>query len=251
MKAKLPILLILLLSFSTLFSDVVNYDKVIRNLRGVKSYNKEDFENSEDNFKRNAIKYPKDARLHFNQANAEVKNGLLEEAEQNYKLALNNEKFKDRSKALQNLGNVKFLQKDYKNAIKNYRDALVEDPGNIDARYNYELAARMLQRQQEQKQQQEQNKDNQDEKDEEKEKQEQKQKQQQDDKQDDQKKNEQQKQDEQKQDEKQKSQEQKLKEQKKEDAEKMLKALLQKEKEEMKKEKEKMNVDRTKTGKYW
>ncbi len=240
MKAKLIILSILILSFSTLFSDVVNYDKVIRNLRGVKSYDKEDFENSEDNFKRNAIKYPKDARLHFNQANAQVKNGMLEEAKQNYKLALNNEKFTDRSKALQNLGNVKFLQKDYKNAIKNYRDALVEDPGNIDARHNYELAARMLQRQQEQKQQQEQNKDNQDEKDEEKEKQKQKQKQQQDDKQDDQKKNEQQKQD-----------EQKLKEQKKEDAEKMLKALLQKEKEEMKKEKEKMNVDRTKTGKYW
>ena len=157
MKVKLLILLILLLSFCTLFSDVVNYDKVIRNLKGIKSYEKEEFENSEDNFKRNAIKYPKDSRLHFNQANAQVKNGMLEEAEQNYKLALNNENFDDRSKALQNLGNVKFLQKDYKNAIKNYRDALVENPQNLDARYNYELAARMLQRQQEQKQQQQQN----------------------------------------------------------------------------------------------
>lgn len=248
MKAKLLILLILLLSFSTLFSDVVNYDKVIRNLKGVKSYDKEDFENSEENFKRNAIKYPKDPRLHFNQANAQVKIGMLEEAEQNYKLALNNDQFKDRSKALQNLGNAKFLQKDYKNAIKNYRDALVEDPQNFDARYNYELAAKMLQRQQQQKQQQEQNKDDKNDKDEEKEKQNQ---QQQQDKQEDQQKDEQQKQDEKKQDEQQKSQEQKLKEQKKEDAEKMLKALLQKEKEEMEKEKQKMNVDRTKTGKYW
>lgn len=250
MKTKLLILFIVLLSFCTLFSDVVNYDKVIRNLKGVKFYEKEDFENSEDNFKRNAIKYPTDARLHFNQANAQVKNGLLEEAEQNYKLALNNDKFKDRSKALHNLGNVKFLQKDYKNAIKNYRDALIEDPQNIDARYNYELAARMLQRQQEQKQQQKQSKDDNDDNDEEKDKQKQQQQQQQD-KQDDDQKEKQEKQDEQKQDEKQKSQEQKLKEQKKEDAEKMLKALLQKEKEEMKKKKEKMNVDRTKTGKYW
>lgn len=249
MKVKLIILLILLISFSTLFSDVVNYDKVIRNLKGVKSYKKEDFENSERNFERNAIKYPKDSRLHFNQANAQVKNGLLVEAEQNYKLALNNEKFDDRSKALQNLGNVKFLQKDYKNAIKNYRDALVEDPQNTDARYNYEIAARMLQRQQEQKQKQEQNKDDNKDEDEEKDKQEQQQQQQE--KQNDEQKEKQQKQDEQKQDEKQKSQDQKLREQKKEDAEKMLKALLLKEKEEMKKEKEKMNVDRTKTGKYW
>ena len=132
MRAKFIIILILFFSFSILFSYVVSYDKVIRNLKGVKSYEKEDFESSEENFKRNTIKYPKDSRLHFNQANAQVKNGLLEEAEQNYKLALNNEKFKDRSKALQNLGNVKFLQKDYKNAIKNYRDALVEDSQNLE-----------------------------------------------------------------------------------------------------------------------
>ena len=195
------------------------------------------------------LKYPKDAKLHYNQANAQVKNGMLEEAEQNYKLALNNDQFKDRSKALQNLGNVKFMQQDYKNAIKNFRDSLVEDPNNLDARYNYELAARMLQRQQEQKQQQEQNQDDNEKKDEENDKQ--KQQQQQQDKQDDEQKEQQQKQEEQKQDEKQKSQEQKMKEQKKEDAEKMLKALLQKEKEEMKKEKEKIEVDRSKTGKYW
>ena len=249
MKIKLLLLIIMLMFLSTLFSDVVNYDKAIRNLKGIKQYEKENFENSENNFKRNSIKYPKDAKLHYNQANAQVKKGMLEEAEQNYKLALNNDQFKERSKALQNLGNVKFMQKDYKNAIENFRDALVEDPANLDARYNYELAARMLQRQQEQKQQQEQNQDDNEKKDEEKDKE--KQQQQQQDKQDDEQKEKQQKQDEQKQDEKQKSQEQKDKEQKKEDAEKMLKALLQKEKEEMKKEKEKINVDRSKTGKYW
>jgi len=41
------------------------------------------------------------------------------------------------------------------------------------------------------------------------------------------------------------------KDQKKEDAEKMLNALLAKEKEEMKKEKMKMNVDKAKKGRYW
>ena len=250
MKARSIVIITFLIIFGSLFSDVINYDKVIRNLKGVKSYEKENYENSGEDFKRNAIKYPKDSRLHFNQANAQVKNGMLEEAEQNYKLSLNNEKFKDKSKALQNLGNVKFLQKDYKNAIKNYRDALVEDPQNLDARYNYELAAKMLQRQQEQKQKQEHNKDDEN-IDEEKEKQEEEQQQDKQENKNDEQEEKQQKQEEQKQDEKQKLQEQKMKEQKKEDAEKMLKALLQKEKEEMKKEKEKMNVDRAKSGKYW
>jgi len=249
MRIKLLLIIVTLVFCYTLFADVISYDKALRNLKGVKAYEKDDYADSEENFKRNSIKYPKDARLHYNQANAQVKNGMLEEAEQNYQLALNNDQFKDRSKALQNLGNVKFMQKDYKNAIKNFRDALVDDPANLDARYNYELAARMLQRQQEQKQQQEQNQDDSEKNDEEKDKQNQQQQQQ--DKQDDGQKEKQQKQDEQKQDEKQKSQEQKMKEQKKEDAEKMLKALLQKEKEEMKKEKEKIEVDRSKTGKYW
>ena len=245
MKTKL-IILFMILTSSLLYSEVINYDKAIRNLKGVKSYSNEDFENSEKIFEQNAIKYPTNPKLHYNQANSQVKNGKLEEAEQNYKLALNNDNFKARSKALQNMGNVKFLQKDYKNAIKNFRESLIEDPQNTDARYNYELAAKMLQRQQQQKQQQDKNKNDQDKKDEEKNKQKQKQ-----DKQDDEQKEQEQKQDEQKQDEKQKSQEQKMKEQKKEDAEKILKALMQKEKEEMQKEKEKMNVDRTKTGKYW
>lgn len=159
MRIKLLLLIFMLLSLSTLFSEVLSYDKAIRNLKGVKAFEKDDFANSEESFKQNSIKYPKDAKLHYNQANAQVKNGMLEEAEQNYKLALNNDQFKDRSKALQNLGNVKFMQQDYKNAIKNFRDSLVEDSSNLDARYNYELAARMLQRQQDQKQQQ-QNPDN-------------------------------------------------------------------------------------------
>jgi len=240
MKTKL-IILFMILTSSLLYSEVINYDKAIRNLKGVKSYSNEDFENSEKIFEQNAIKYPTNPKLHYNQANSQVKNGKLEEAEQNYKLALNNDNFKARSKALQNMGNVKFLQKDYKNAIKNFRESLIEDPQNTDARYNYELAAKMLQRQQQQKQQQDKNKNDQDKKDEEKNKQKQKQ-----DKQD-----EQQKQEEKKQEDSKKSQEQKMKEQKKEDAEKILKALMQKEKEEMQKEKEKMNVDRTKTGKYW
>ncbi|MBT4331778.1 MAG: hypothetical protein HOD64_00735, partial [Candidatus Cloacimonetes bacterium] len=91
MNVRSIVIITFLIIFGSLFSDVINYDKVIRNLKGVKSYEKENYENSGEDFKRNAIKYPKDSRLQFNQANAQVKNGMLEEAEQNYKLSLNNE----------------------------------------------------------------------------------------------------------------------------------------------------------------
>jgi Ca-activated chloride channel homolog len=236
-----------------LSADILNYDKVLSNLKGVKYYNKEDYGKADSLFNENSINYPNDSRLHYNQGNAKYKNGQLEDAEYSYNLALKNNEFEQRSEALQNLGNVKFQQKDYQNAIKNYRDSLVENPENMDARFNYELAARMLQRQQEQQQnqQQESDKDNEEEKD--------KQDQQQQQKQDEQKQDEKQEEKEQQQQEEEKSEEQKqqkkqqMKEEakKKEDAEKILKALLQKEKEEMKKEKQKMNVDKEKTGKYW
>ena len=114
-----------------------------------------------------------------------------------------------------------------------YRNALIEDPANEDARYNYELTARLMNRQQQQKQQ---SKDDKEKKDKQKEQQENQQKQQQD---------------QQQKEEEQQKQEQQKKDQKKEDAEKMLKALLQKEKEEMKKEKAKLNIDKAKKGKYW
>ena len=243
-KKIVPILLIFsfVLINTILSADILTYDKAIQNLKGIKDYDKESFQDSEKKFSDNAIRYPDDSRLHFNQGNAQYKNGKLEDAEHSYNLTLKNQEFNERSKALQNLGNVKFQQKDYKNAINNYRDALIEDPQNMDARYNYELAARMLQRQQQEKQQQNKNDEN---KDQEK-KEQQKDKQQQD-QQDDQQKQQQDKQEQQ-----QNEQQQDMKkDQKKEDAEKMLKALLQKEKEEMKKEKRKMSVDKAKRGKYW
>ena len=243
MNYKKIVLLILIFSFvltnTILSADILTYGKAIQNLKGIKDYDKENYQDSEKKFSDNAIRYPDDSRLHFNQGNAQYKNGKLEDAEHSYNLTLKNQEFNERSKALQNLGNVKFQQKDYKNAIGNYRDALIEDPQNMDARYNYELAARMLQRQQQEKQQQNKNDEN---KDQEKKEQQKDQQQQQDD---------QQKQQQDKQEQQKQEQQDMKKDQKKEDAEKMLKALLQKEKEEMKKEKEKLNVDRTKTGKYW
>jgi hypothetical protein len=244
-KKNVPILLIssFLLISSILSADILTYDKAIQNLKGIKYYNKNNFQDSEKKFNDNAIRYPDDSRLHFNQGNAQYKNGKLEDAEHSYNLILKNRDFNERSKALQNLGNVKFQQKDYKKAIGNYRDALIEDPQNMDARYNYELAARMLQQQQQEKQQQNKNDENKDQEKKEQQKDQQKQQEQQDDQQ-------KQKQDKEKQ-QKQEQQQNMKKDQKKEDAEKMLKALLQKEKEEMKKEKQKMNVDKAKRGKYW
>jgi len=247
---KIMVLALLLTSVS-IFSNVLTYDKVLKNLKGTKYFDKGKFEDAEKYFGDNALKYPKDGKLHYNYGNSLYKSGKLDDAEKEFNLSLRDKNFSDKSKALQNLGNVKFQQKDYKNALNYYRDALLKNPKNDEARYNYELASRFLQQQQKQKKQGKNNKDN-------KNKKKNKQKQNQQQKKDEQKKqNQKQNQQQQQQQEQQKKQSEKQKQQqlkkekKKEEAEKMLKALIAKEKKEMKKKKEKMATEKAKTGKYW
>ena len=58
--------------------------------------------------------------------------------------------------AHQQLGAMQFKSKKYEDALNHYKAALKENPGNADARYNYELLKKLIK---EQEEQQEQNKD--------------------------------------------------------------------------------------------
>lgn len=227
----------------------LQYGKVLNNIKGIQHYNKGELEPAQRRFSENALTHPDDGRLHFNLGNVYYKEGKYDEAETEYQLAAKDRSFSSQSQIQHNLGNVKYQQQDYKKALEHYRNALIADPDNNDARINYELTAQQMQRQQEQQQQQ--NDDDQENKDDQK--QQQQQQQQQGDQKDEQKQDQQQQQQQQQeQQNQQQSQQQKMKEtQEKKDAEQLLEALLAKEKEEMKEEKRKMNVDKTKSGKYW
>lgn len=81
-----------------------------------------------------------------------------------------------RTQAHQQLGSMDFNGKKYEEALDHYKNALRTDPGNEDARYNYELLKKLIKEQEEQQQnQQNQDEDeqNQDEEQEQKDQQEQ------------------------------------------------------------------------------
>lgn len=228
------ILVFLIIISIPLRGKLLTYDKVLRNLRGKKNFDEKNYEKAETEFRNNALEYPQEGKLHYNLGNALYKNQEFEKAEDEYKLALQDKDFKQQSKIYQNLGNLNFKQKKYQDAIKNYRNALIKNPENEDARFNYELASKFLQRQQKQKQQSKQNKEK-DKKNKEKQKQDNKQ-------QDKQKEKQQQQQ----------SQAQKKKEEKKKkETEQILKALIQKEKQKRKEEKKIKTSKKPKEGKYW
>jgi Ca-activated chloride channel homolog len=180
--------------------------KLIR--EGNKLYKEKKFTDAEVNYKKslNANKASKTGM--FNLGDAYYKQGKYEEAAQQFQplIADKNLSKSDKARAYHNLGNSYLQSKKFEESINAYKNALKLDSKDNDTRYNLAYAQSMLQQQQQQQQQQNQDdKKNQDKN----------QQQQQQQKQEQQKK-------EQQQEQKQAQQKQKIS---KEDAEKMLQAL--------------------------
>ena len=137
-----------------------------------------------------------------------------------------------------NMGVIHQAAKDYASAVEVYKQALRENPGDHETRYNLALAMRQLKQQQQQQDQQQENKEQ------EQEKQEQQQQQQQN--QQDKQKEEQQEQQQQQQ-----NQQEQQQEMSKENAEQMLQAAMQDEKDVQEKVKKMMQLRGRKLEKDW
>lgn len=98
---------------------------------------------------------PENAKLHFNLASALYKLGQTEEAMQSYDRFENlTESAEEQSYASYNQGTMLTDQQKYEEAAEFFREALKKNPNDADARHNYELALQKKQQQEEQQQQQ-------------------------------------------------------------------------------------------------
>jgi len=188
---------------------------------------------------------PENARLHFNLGNAYARLGNIEEAQAaygQYKALSENEE--QQSLADYNTGNIYAEQQKYDEAIEKYREALKKNPGDEDAKHNYELALQKKQ-QQEDQQQQQQNQDENKEQDQDQQQQQQQQNQDQQDQQQ-QQQNEQSESDPQDSNQQQQAQQMSL-----EEAKRVLDALEQREKELLKNMKKESSESNTKNDKDW
>lgn len=218
-------LIYLLISFSclSLMALDINYKKAYRNYIGTKQYKKQKTAKAVNTYQKNSIDYPDNPILHYNLANAHYQAGDYDSALKEYQISLNNKKFNHADLANHNIGNIHYQNKDYKSAMDFYRKAMVLNPKNTDSRYNYELAKRKLNEQQDKKNNQ--NNDQNQDKDQDK-----------------------QNQDKQKQN-PQEQQQQNEPTQAQMDAQSILKAIEEQEKEDLKKKKQ--NAAKYKSGKYW
>jgi Ca-activated chloride channel family protein len=210
------------------------------------------YRNAEAAYKKSVEKAPQQFIGSYNLGNALYRQNKFDEASQQYlNASANNNVNELQSKAMFNMGNSLLKSEKYAESIEAYKKALRLNPKDEDARYNLSYAQKKLQQQQQQQDQNKDNKDNKDKKDQQKKDQQQDKKDQQ---KKDQEKQDQQKDDQAKQDQKkeeQKKQEPKQPKLSKEEAERMLKALKNDEKDLQKEKAKKYQVNSNSIEKNW
>lgn len=179
-------------------------------------------------------------KAHYNLGNTQYRQGDFEGAAAQYHNTLQNPFLTkdERADAYHNMGNAYMQSQDYQKAVDAYVEALKNKPGRNDSRYNLAYAQKMLQQQQQQQNQQNKNDKNQDKNNQDKNQQQQQQQQNQQDKDKDKQQQQQQNSDNQPRQSPQQQQRQKQKEQ---DAERILRALENQEKNTLEKIKKEEN----------
>lgn len=232
-----------LLIFTAAYFSTVTVAQSTRGLvnDGVDLYKEKKYADAEVNFKKGADKTPESFEAKFNLGDAYYKQQRYDEAIKSYQSAFVNAKNdQDRAKLFHNVGNSLLKSQKLKESINAYKEALKLNPDDQETKYNLSYALNQMknpQQQQDQKndQNQDQNKNQQD------------QNQQNHDKQQQEKQN----QDQQKQDQQQQqSQQQKEQELTKKEAEKILNALKENEKD-LQKQLRKVKGQKVKTEKDW
>ncbi|MBW2261651.1 MAG: tetratricopeptide repeat protein [Deltaproteobacteria bacterium] len=153
---------------------------------GNKKFDKEKYGEALESYDKAALQLPDEAAVHFNRGDAlfkmgagkspEEDSGELDRAARAYAdaISLAGEEQEDiKTSAFYNMGNVRFAQGRWEEAIAAYRQALKLQPGHTDAAYNLALALKKLEEEKKKEEEEKKKKEEEEEKKKEEEKKEQ------------------------------------------------------------------------------
>ncbi|HLW63548.1 MAG TPA: tetratricopeptide repeat protein [Flavobacterium sp.] len=124
---------------------------------GIKNYTE-----AEQSYRKAAAKDKENTSALYNKANSIYRMESMNEAVSSYQTALKNAQTKEeKHRIFHNMGNAFMNLKDYRNAVEAYKNALRNKPSDEETRYNYALAKKMLEDNQDQDNQNEDNKQDQ------------------------------------------------------------------------------------------
>lgn len=147
----------------TFLGSVSAQSKRSLNNDGVDLYKEKKFADAEVKFKKSLEKDPELFQGHYNLGDAYYKQGRYDEAIQSYKnsIGLTDDKEK-KSKAFHNIGNALLKQQKYEDGIGAYKNALKTNPNDLETKYNLSYALNMLKQNQNKQNQQNKNDKNKD-----------------------------------------------------------------------------------------
>ncbi|MFR9651548.1 MAG: tetratricopeptide repeat protein [Rikenellaceae bacterium] len=133
--------------------------------RGNNKYEKESYEEAIEHYGKAIVAAPGSIEPIFNMGSALIKSEQYEEADKllNAIVADTLQSNEILAHAYYNLGNSQFQQQKYEEALESYKQSILRDPTDVEAKYNYAYTKAILdQQQQDQDQDQDQNEDQQD-----------------------------------------------------------------------------------------
>lgn len=118
---------------------------------GVEEFEKKNFSEAEIKFRKGLEKEPENKTLKLNLGGSYYKQSKFDDALKSYNETISQLTDKnDKSKAYYNLGNSLLKQEKYKESIEAFKNALKNNPQDSDAKYNLSYALKKLQDQQNQ-----------------------------------------------------------------------------------------------------
>lgn len=143
-RAAALVVLAVLLASVPAAADAELYRTLMK--RGNRYFRNELYRDAEENY-RAALQKHRALEPYFNRGAALYKNGRYRNAVEAFHQALSYaEKPEERADIHYNLGNSYFMLENYQEAVAQYREGLKQDPGDLNMKYNLELALRNLQR---------------------------------------------------------------------------------------------------------
>lgn len=113
--------------------------------QGNETFAEKKYAEAEAEYRISESKNQKKAIASYNLGNAIYRQNQPNEAKYHYAKALSNAKNKaDKHRIYHNLGNILMKAKDYSGAVEAYKNALRNNPGDDETRYNYALAKKFL-----------------------------------------------------------------------------------------------------------
>ena len=144
-------ILLILIIFQSLLSYSQDERKFIRD--GNSKYNGTKYSEAEISYRKALEKDPNSFKAAFNLGDALYKQKKYEEAASQFQSIANTDITKEeKAKVYHNLGNSYMQTKKYKESIEAYKQALRNNPTDVETKYNLAYANKMMQQQQKQQQ---------------------------------------------------------------------------------------------------